>query len=275
MNRNLFYKVITGCLFIPALILIADEGRLPFLILIQLGIFISSYEFYRILDVKGLRPYKSLGILASLILGLNAYFASYIFTLATITILFIILSISELTRVDSDRAIYHISTTYFGIVYTGWLLSHLILLREIPRHIGGDYSIGLSYAMLPFVIAWTGDIAAYVVGSKFGRHKLLSRVSPAKSWEGAVAGGIAATFGLFIMRILYAPYLSVIDTVILGILGYAAGLVGDLVESLLKRDANLKDVSKAIPGHGGVLDRFDSILFTAPVVYYYLRFFVL
>jgi len=128
--------------------------------------------------------------------------------------------------------------------------------------------------MLPFAIAWTGDIVAFFVGSRFGRHKMLKRVSPAKSWEGAICGGLAATGALFTMRALYAPYLSVADTIILGVLGYTVAVVGDLVESLLKRDANLKDVSTSIPGHGGVLDRFDSLLFTAPMVYYYLRFFV-
>lgn len=274
MKSNLFYRVITGFLFVPALVYIAREGNIPFLVLIELGIFISSYEFYTILEAKGLHPYKSLGIVASVILGLTAYTASYIFTLTTITVLFVILSISELMRIDPDRAIFHISTTHFGVIYTGWLFSHLILLREIPAHIGGDYGVGLSYAMLPFVIAWTGDTFAFFVGSRFGRHKMLERVSPAKSWEGAIGGGLAAIGALFIMRSLYAPYLSVIDTIILGFFGYAAGVVGDLVESLLKRDANLKDVSTSIPGHGGVLDRFDSLLFTTPLVYYYLRFFV-
>lgn len=274
MKSNLFYRVITGFLFVPALVYIAREGNIPFLILIELGVFISSYEFYTILEAKGLHPYKSLGIVASVILGLTAYTASYIFTLTTVTVLFIVLSISELMRIDPDRAIYHISTTYSGVIYTGWLFSHLILLREIPAHIGGDYGVGLSYVMLPFVIAWTGDTIAFFVGSRFGRHKMLERVSPAKSWEGAIGGGLAAIGALFIMRSLYAPYLSVIDSIILGFFGYAAGVVGDLVESLLKRDANLKDVSTSIPGHGGVMDRFDSILFTAPLVYYYLRFFV-
>jgi len=274
MKSNLFYRVITGFLFVPALVYIAREGNIPFLVLIELGIFLSSYEFYTILEAKGLHPHKSLGILASLILGLTAYSASYIFTLSTITILFIVLSIPELTRIDPDRAIFHISTTYFGVVYTGWLFSHLILLREIPAHIGGDYGVGLSYVVLPFAIAWTGDITAFFVGSRFGRHKMLKRVSPAKSWEGAISGGLAATGALFTMRALYASYLSVADTIILGVLGYTVAVVGDLVESLLKRDANLKDVSTSIPGHGGVLDRFDSLLYTAPLVYYYLRFFV-
>ncbi len=275
MKSNLFYRIITGILFVPALVYIAREGNIPFLALVELGIFLTSYEFYKILEAKGLRPYKTVGILASLLLGLNAYFASYIFTLATITILFLALSISELTRVDPDRAIYHISTTYFGVIYTGWLFSHLILLREIPKHLGGDYGVGLSYVMLPFVIAWTSDTFAFFIGSRFGRHKILRRVSPAKSWEGAIGGGVIALGALFIMRSLYAPYLTILDTIILGFLGSAGGVVGDLVESLIKRDANLKDVSKAIPGHGGALDRFDSLFFTAPLVYYYLRFLVL
>ena len=275
MKNNLFYRILTSVLFIPALVYIAREGNIPFLILIEFGILLSSYEFFTILEIKGLNPHKILGIIAAVLLGLNAYFASYFFTLTTLTILFILLSIPELTRIDPDRAIYHISTTFFGVIYTGWLFSHLILLREFPVHKGGDYSLGLSYAMLPFVIAWTGDTFAFVIGSKLGRHKLLKRVSPSKSWEGTIGGGLASIAALFVMRTFYAQYLTVFDTIVLGILGYSSAVVGDLIESLLKRDAKLKDVSSSIPGHGGVLDRFDSILFTAPLVYYYLRLFVI
>ena len=275
MKNNLFYRILTSVLFIPALVYIAREGNIPFLVLIELGILLSSYEFFTILEIKGLNPHKSLGIIAAVLLGLNAYFASYFFTLATLTILFILLSIPELTRTDPDRAIYHISTTFFGVIYTGWLFSHLILLREFPVHKGGDYSLGLSYAMLPFVIAWTGDTFAFLIGSKLGRHKLLKRVSPSKSWEGTIGGGLASIAALFVMRTFYAQYLTVFDTIVLGILGYSSAVLGDLIESLLKRDAKLKDVSSSIPGHGGVLDRFDSILFTAPLVYYYLRLFVI
>lgn len=274
MNTNMFYRIITAILFVPALIFIARYGNIPFFILIELGIFLSSYEFYTILEEKGLRPYKSLGVIASLILGLTAYFASYLFTLATIAGLFVVLSISELARSDPDRAIVHISTTYCGVIYTGWLFSHLILLRQIPVHEGRDYATGLSYVMLPFVIAWTGDVFAFFFGRKFGKHGLLPRVSPAKSWEGAIIGFVFATGALFLMRYLYARYLTILDTFVLGILGYSGAIVGDLVESLLKRDANLKDVSSSIPGHGGILDRFDSILFTGPLVYYYLQLFV-
>jgi len=275
MKKNLFYRIITSVLFIPVLVYIAREGNIPFLVLIELGILLSSYEFFTILEIKGLNPHKSLGIIAAVLLGLNAYFASYFFTLTTLTILFILLSIPELTRTDPDRAIYHISTTFFGVIYTGWLFSHLILLRELPVHKGGDYSLGLSYAMLPFVIAWTGDTFAFFIGSKLGRHKLLKRVSPSKSWEGTIGGGLASIAALFVMRTFYAQYLTVFDTIVLRILGYYIAVVGDLIESKLKRDAKLKDVSSSIPGHGGVLDRFDSILFTAPLVYYYLRLFVI
>jgi phosphatidate cytidylyltransferase len=274
MKTNLFYRVITSVLFIPALVYIARFGKIPFLILIELGIGIGTHEFYIILEARGLKPYKGLGVIAALILGWNAYYASYIFTFLTITLLLLVLSAIELTRRNPDRAIYHISSTSFGVIYVGWLFSHLILLREIPDHIGGDYSTGISYALLPFVIAWTQDTFAYFIGTKFGKHKVLTRVSPGKSWEGLIGGGLFAILGLFIMRRLYSPYLSIYDCLILGILGTVAGPIGDLVESMIKRDARLKDTSVTIPGHGGVLDRFDSILFVAPIVYYYLRFFV-
>jgi phosphatidate cytidylyltransferase len=180
----------------------------------------------------------------------------------------------ELTRRDNRMAVYHVSTTVFGIVYVAYLASHLILLRELPLQIGGEYRLGASFVFLVFTVTWAADTGAYAVGSLFGRHPLLPRVSEKKTWEGA-GGGVAfgALAGWAASR-TFAGYLAPWQGLALGALAAVVGLLGDLFESLLKRDAELKDTSRVIPGHGGVLDRFDSLLFTAPLIYYLLKFVI-
>jgi len=270
-HNNLLWRTLSGVLFVPALVIIAREGSFFFLLLIELGIGIGTFEFYEILAAKGLHPYRFLGILAALVLGLTAYYASYLYTFLTLTVLIFILAVSELVRRHPKDSIYHIASTVFGTFYIGWLMSHLILLRELPRHLGLDYGVGVTFALLPFIIAWGNDTMAFFIGRKFGRHPLLQRVSPGKTWEGTVGGILFATLFTVIYRYLYATYLRLIDAILMGLIGACMALIGDLVESLIKRDAYLKESYGTIPGHGGVLDRFDSIFFCAPFVYYYLR----
>jgi len=297
LRNELFYRIFISILFIPVLIFIAWTGGIYYLLLIELGIGVGAYEFFKVLESRGLKPYTFLGVIAALILGWSAYFASYMFTFLTLTMLLLIISVSELCRKTIDRAIYHISATLFGVFYVGWLMSHLTLLRQIPVFLyygetmknlanfkffyffpqivfASGYTKGAIYTLIPFVLAWVNDSGAYFIGHYFGKHKVLKRISPNKSWEGLIGGGICGLIGIFILKYIIATELSAIDCLILGSLGACTAPVGDLVESLLKRDAQVKDASNTIPGHGGILDRFDSILFVAPIVYYYLRFFV-
>jgi len=272
MNKNLRYRLITSFLFIPALILITQHGSIHYLLFIETGIGIGVYEFFKILEAKGIRPYKALGVTSALLLGWSAYSQSYLYTFLILTALLFVLSVAEFPRKDPGVAILHISTTFYGILFVGWLLSHLILLRELPLATDKPYREGASYALLPFVLAWSYDATAFFIGTKFGKFKLFPRISPGKSWEGSIAGLFASLLGIFIFREVNASYLSTVDCLFLGIGGAFLAQIGDLVESLIKRDAKVKNTSETIPGHGGFLDRFDSLLFVAPVVYYYLRF---
>ena len=121
---------------------------------------------------------------------------------------------------------------------------------------------------------WVCDSAAYFAGTAFGRHKLFERVSPRKTWEGAIAGFIGAVAVFVSGRVLLLPYMSLTDAVICGVIVGLLGQIGDMVESLLKRDAGVKDSSGFIPGHGGVLDRFDSLIVVSPLIFFYLDFVV-
>jgi len=248
----------------------------------ELGIFLGTYEFFDILREKGLRPYKTLGIIAALTLGLNAYFQSHVFTVLTPAALLFIVTVAELFRKEQRESIFHISSTIFGVIYVGWMFSHLILLNNMPEVLPlKDYynifhiriKLSTSFALLPFVLTWVNDSMAYFIGKRFGRHNFFSRISPKKTWEGVIGGGLSSVVAAFLYQQLYASYLSWFDCVALGVLVAYVAPLGDLVESMIKRDVKLKDSSAIIPGHGGFLDRFDSILFTAPLIYYYLRFF--
>ena len=273
---------ITSILFIPALLLIVWAGDIYFLLLIELGIFLGVYEFCDILKQRGLTPYKSLAILSSLILGLDAYFQSHLFTIVTITMLVIVVAFAELCRRKKEEAIFHLSGTVFGVIYVGWLLNHLILLMQMPETLEPivytnifniPIRLGTSLALLPFVLTWCNDTTAFFIGRRFGQRPLLPSVSPKKTWEGVIGGAVGAILAAFIYQQIYAPYLSWFDCMVLGGGVAIIAPIGDLVESMIKRDVKLKDVATHLPGHGGFLDLVDSLLFTAPLIYYYLRFF--
>ena len=179
----------------------------------------------------------------------------------------------ELFRRDGELAVFHISTTILGISYVAWLGSHIILLRQLGEGVEGT-DLGGFFVIFAFALTWGADTGAYFVGNAFGKRKLLPRVSPGKSVEGAVGGIVVAIVVAFIARATIVPLLTVVDALVLGLTAPVMAVLGDLVESLMKRDVRIKDTSRALPGHGGMLDRFDSVLFVAPLVYYYLRFLV-
>ena len=146
-----------------------------------------------------------------------------------------------------------------GALYAGGLIPYLALLRELPS--------GLALALMALFCTWGGDTGAYFAGRFFGRHKLYPKISPAKTLEGAV-GGLAASIGVaFLVRALFGGALSGVQLILIGSLAAVLGIAGDLAESMLKRSVGAKDSSNLIPGHGGVLDRFDAVLFVAPGLY--------
>lgn len=213
---------------------------------------------------------------------MNAYFQSHLFTVITITALVIVVAFAELFRRKKEEAIFHLSGTVFGVIYVGWLFSHFILLIQMPETLEPiifknlfniPIRLGTSLVLLPFALTWSNDSAAFFIGRKFGKTKFFPAVSPKKTWEGVIGGAFAAIGAAFIYHYLYASYLSWFDCIALGIGVGIVAPIGDLVESMIKRDVKIKDAATTIPGHGGFLDRFDSLLFTAPLIYYYLRFF--
>ncbi len=274
LESSIVLRVLAGVVFIPCLIVIAQRGGYHFLGLIDMVIFVGMWEFYGMMEGKGIRPYKGIGILCGLALSWYMFFESGLYANMFLTLALMAIMSLELTRRDTRMAVYHVSTTILGVIYVAFLASHIVLLRELPHLVDVPYSLGSSFVFLAFVVTWAGDTGAYFVGTAVGRHPLLSRISEKKTREGAIGGVVFAVLGTVVARYTFAPYLTLWQAIALGVLGSVVGMAGDLVESMLKRDVDVKDTSEAIPGHGGVLDRFDSLLFTAPLIYYILKFVI-
>jgi phosphatidate cytidylyltransferase len=148
-------------------------------------------------------------------------------------------------------------------LWVGFLAASVIRLRAL----GGGGGVGFGWVVLAFAVTWGNDTFAYFAGLAFGRHRLYERISPKKSWEGAVGGVAGALVGAFLVRALLLPEVGVATALAAALGGSVVGPLGDLSESMVKRAAGVKDSGKLIPGHGGVLDRIDALLFVAPWVY--------
>lgn len=271
-HSSIVLRILASIVFIPCFIIITRRGGYHFLALLDIIIFIGLWEFYGMMEAKDIRPYKSTGIIAGLVLSWYVFFRNGVYSNLLLTLVLISIMVLELTRRDGTKAIFHISTTVLGVIYVSFLASHIVMLRELPVSAGLEYAMGASFVFLVFVVTWACDTGAYTFGTFFGRRRLLPRVSENKTVEGAVGGLVCALGAAVVAKYTFAEFLNVWQALILGAIAGIAGQLGDLVESMIKRDAEFKDASGTIPGHGGVLDRFDSLLFTSPLIYYFLKF---
>ncbi|MCM8812884.1 MAG: phosphatidate cytidylyltransferase [Candidatus Omnitrophica bacterium] len=252
--------VIGGIFFLPAWFFSAAVTGI-----IGIGLF----EFYSLIEKKGIVIYKYFGVWIGLLIPLSIalHFEPTkgweLFTITAATLGFFIL---QFVRKDSSQAILGISTTLFGIFYVSWFFSYLIKIRFLPA---GVFLVGFL-----LLVTKMGDIGAYVVGSRFGRHSLIVRISPRKTVEGA-AGGLLFSVAAAAASRLYVPWIPLTHLIGLGILLGSIAQVGDLCESLIKRDCGVKDSGVYLPGLGGVLDVIDSVIFNAPIFYFYLLHFQL
>ncbi|RJP61993.1 MAG: phosphatidate cytidylyltransferase [Ignavibacteriales bacterium] len=261
-------RIIVSVAAIPFIGLAAYFGGLLFLIFV-LGIaLISFFEFSILVKSKGTNPNLIFGLTSVVLILLNVYFEWLDFYILILLISFILL-IVELYR-DNNSAILNLGSTFLGIFYIGVFSASLLSIRELFNFSNQLYEQGGLLIIALFVTIWICDSAAFFLGTAFGKHKLFPRVSPKKSWEGAIAGFIFSILTMIAAHFILLDFLSLVDSFIIGTIVGTVGQIGDLIESLIKRDANVKDSSALIPGHGGVFDRFDSLLFSAPAVYVYL-----
>lgn len=259
---------------VPCLYAITLRGDVFFLLLVDLIILLGLSEFFRLMAAKGYRPSRLLGYLCAIAVSLHVFRGGPALTLLVTAILLLIM-IREIFRPQVEEALSNIAVTVFGIMYVGWLGSHFVMLRELPANLGLDPALGARLVFFAALVIWACDTVAYVVGILVGGRKLAPKISPAKTWSGAFGGLLGGALAGWICAQTFLPIITPLAGALLGLLSALLGQLGDLVESLLKRDAGLKDSARLLPGHGGVLDRVDSLLFSVPVLYYWFRFSVL
>jgi phosphatidate cytidylyltransferase len=266
---NTAIRIIVSVIAIPAIVVISYLGSYFFFIFVLAIAIISFYEFWLFVKNKEIEANLFLGILFVILILTNS-FKNFIDFYALLILVVLILTIVELFR-NKGSAIINLGTTLIGILYIGLFSAALVSIREyypIEYARGGLVIISILFSI------WICDSAAFFGGTALGKHKMFPRVSPKKSWEGAVFGLLFALATMISSKVLFLDFISWEDALLIGLIVGIVGQLGDLVESLFKRDAGVKDSSDFIPGHGGVFDRFDSLLYVAPVVFLYIKYFI-
>lgn len=273
-RKNKISRFITGFIISVISLVCIIAGGIPLFCFLMVVLFLATREYVHILRNKGFHPSFSLICVTSLVFGLLIFFRRFdlvpcVLTFAIMTSFLVVLFMGR------QPYIANVATTALGFMYGGWLPCHILLLRQMNSESVNFFVPGLNdglyYLLYTFLIVVATDIGAYYFGSKFGKTKLSKVISPKKTVEGAIGGGLFAVF-VSAFGVFYTN-LSPIEAIIGGILITTFAQFGDLSESLIKRDAGVKDSSNILPGHGGLLDRTDSYVFALPVAYYYFFYF--
>lgn len=238
------------------------------LIIAGLGI----WEINRLWDKMNVEMWFSGALVSGILMVISSYLANGTsigavqlnggFLIGVAVFFALIINIFYLVKTYPSFTFTDMAVTVFSSLYVGWLIAHLLYLRQLPS--------GFHFVVLVLVSTWSTDTFAYFVGMNFGKRKLAPVLSPNKSVEGAVGGVVGSVFASILIGYLN-PQMPITGYAVVGILIGTIGQIGDLAESALKRMAGVKDSGNIIPGHGGILDRFDSLLLTAPVAYYFIK----
>ncbi len=288
-KAKVFARRLTSSLILWTVVLTALFSGNPFVsgwVFVAFMIFLAVtglVEFYGMVEKRGLVCFKSWGIAAGVLLMLATFFrSSGLFQKidgpsragdfeAVILIIFVLgLCIRQFVAKANSDGILAVSTTLFGLMYVPWLLNFIQKIQFFPvPGVQGSY-----YILYFILVTKFSDMGAYCVGSLIGKHKMIPRISPGKTWEGFGGAIVVSTATSLIFAYLAGPRLygmTWIHALILGVVLSVSAVIGDLIESLFKREAGLKDSGKLFPGIDGILDLLDSLLFNAPLMYLYLR----
>lgn len=261
-------RVISVIISLPFMVAALYMGGKPITLLILLLTIVGLYEFYNAFKNIGYKPNLSVGYF-----GTVTYYYIITFNKSYILMipisLFIVLLLLFFDIIKKDKNIIDMAITILGLVYVTFMFSIVLFLSS------GIY--GRALVWLPFITAWLSDTFAYFAGVYFGKNKLCPKISPKKTIEGSVGGIFGSIFFSLIAGIIFKKMGFDIPLFHYGIIGFFSGItgqIGDLFASSIKRFCKIKDFGYVLPGHGGILDRFDSILFTAPTVYFYIKLFL-
>lgn len=272
---NTTLRLITGSIIGLFVLACVIAGGLPLMLLVMYVAYIGSKEYVDILQKKGFRPFLHLIIIADICFVVLTTFKR--FDLVPVVLTFGTIAAFTLVLCKGRQPyIANVATTILGFIYGGWLPCFLILTRQLQQDSLGLITIrtnpGLGFLLLIFFTILMTDVGGYLFGSKFGKTPLAPVVSPKKTIEGAIGGSLSAIAASMIVG--YVIHLEWYQSLIAGILITVFAQLGDLSESLIKRDAGVKDSGDSLPGHGGFLDRADSYLFSTPIAYFYFNYFV-
>lgn len=267
---NLQQRVVASVLGVPFILFMIWYADWTFALLFTVVSALTQREFYKLLGLDGFEPLTAYGTVVGCLVCVLAYFAekgiigtdSYFLLCPASSMIFLI----KLYKKRDMKPFTNIGFTFLGIIYVAMPFALLIVLALR----GGSYHPSIIIGCL--LLLWASDVGAYFAGTYFGRRKLFERVSPKKSWEGAVGGAIAAAL-VALGLAFYAPELKPWQWYCVGAIIVVTGIYGDLVESLFKRSIAIKDSGSSIPGHGGFLDRFDGLLLAAPFIITFLKLF--
>ena len=275
--KDIQVRTITGIIFLIAVIGSILLHPLAFLGLFAFFTIIGLNEFYQLAEgdskAKPNVLFLASGLLVFAVIALVGigFLGTKYLLIALLTLFFqIIFELYRKNNPSSKRVGAIFSSIFFVSIPFGLMAS----FYYSPSFFSGNQSINYQSGTLIglFLIIWSNDVFAYLVGSKFGKHKLFERHSPKKSWEGSIGGFVFAMIAAYILSVFY-PHLNQFQWIGMGAIIAVSGTFGDLAESLLKRNAGVKDSGTIFPGHGGVLDRFDAVLFASPFVFVYLNLF--
>jgi phosphatidate cytidylyltransferase len=269
LTRRIIFAVIAA----PASVAIVYWGDWALAIVLSVLAALAAWEFFRMARETGALPLEPAGIALAALLPIAVHaqrLGLYTLSLTAIVAMALVLFASTIwLRGPAGKPVSSVSITAFGVLYAG-VFSYIYALRYHDYAVGA--AAGTALVFLPIFLTWTTDVGAYAFGRMFGRKKLIPSVSPGKTVEGAVGGlGLTIVICLLYVRFILMPYaqlgLTIQGAVLFAIVVSVAAQTGDLAESLLKREAGVKDSSSILPGHGGILDRFDALLFVMPIAF--------
>lgn len=287
LNINtLITRTLTAIVFVAVLLGAILFNYITFSLLFLIVSVWGLFEFYKLSEKLGAKPYKALGILSGGILycygvyqnsNVSLYISSEKLFLVSIPLVFSVFIAGLFDK--KPNTILNIAHTLMGIIYAVIPFVFLLNISCFDRnytqhHVSENWSDNFApynyhYVLGIILLIWACDVSAYLVGSLIGKNKLYERISPGKTWEGTI-GATILTIGCSLIISRWYPELATKHWIMISIMVSVLGTIGDLVESMLKRQAGVKDSGKIMPGHGGILDRFDSLLFVSPFIYCYL-----
>lgn len=272
-------------LWTAALWIVFSGNELGFFLMISSLGLIGLWEYYRMLDHNGLPNFKVIGMLCGAMISLGSFYyfssvgpaRSYDFEVAALlTFMLVVFGRQMFQRTRDVSALETMAYTVFGLFYVPWLFSFVTKIVYLLPRVNGAVT-GHFYVLWLLVVTKFSDMGAYVTGSLFGEHPMVPHISPKKTWEGffgALLFSVGGGCGLLALIPGKLTALNQTHAIVLGLVLGFASIIGDLAESLIKRSAGVKDSGNFLPGIGGALDLIDSILFTAPLLFFYLRFVV-